>query len=526
MKKYWVGVIILTILVAIPVTAYSDAWTFMVYLDGDNNLESYAIYDFLEMAEVGSDININIIVQFDRITGHSTGYGDWKTCHRFKITYNMEPTEANAIADWGDGSGGGREVNMGHPDTLSNFVNWATTNYPATRYALILWNHGSGWRARAPSEEGLILKAVCWDDTSNDRLEMREVRSALQNITEHMHLIGFDACLMGMIEVAHQIYIYGDVMVASEAVEPVDGWPYDDILADLVATPSMDASALGTQIVTDYMAHSITRSYTQSAIDLSTSKISALTSALDSFVQVLGYDVGIAMARTYSEEYQSDPFSAEYHKHIDLYYFAYLCQYYNPYNSITNPALDSRAQTVMDSVTSAVIASGGPMSWYTNAHGLAIYFPEDEDGYDSDYESPSVNTFSSTQWDEFLHNYYNQVPPPGGDGGTTGTGGSSGGKVCFIATAAYTSHELRVTSDEKSPLPVTRYPLPDHPITVLQKFRDEYLLTNAPGRAFVSCYEKISPPVAEYIQNKESLKVIIRLYLKPVVWIAKRIVKE
>jgi len=108
---------------------------------------------------------------------------------------------------------------------------------------------------------------------------------------------------------------------------------------------------------------------------------------------------------------------------------------------------------------------------------------------------------------------------------TTGTGGSSGGKVCFIATAAYSSHESRVTSDEKSPLPVTRYPLPDHPITILQRFRDEYLLTNAPGRVFVTYYERISPPIARYIENKEPLKAVVRFYLKPIVWGARKILK-
>jgi hypothetical protein len=117
----------------------------------------------------------------------------------------------------------------------------------------------------------------------------------------------------------------------------------------------------------------------------------------------------------------------------------------------------------------------------------------------------------------------------------TGGGGASGSEACFIATAAYSSHELRVTSDEKSPLPVTRlprsspkamvwgYPLPNHPITVLQRFRDEYLLTNTPGRALVSFYNRVSPGVADFIRDKEPLKAIVRFYLKPVVWLAEKV---
>ena len=116
--------------------ALADAqWTFMVYLDGDNNLESAGIDDFLEMSSVGSDLNVNIVVQFDRIDGYDSSYDDWKTCKRFLITSGMTPTTANAIADIG-------EANMGDPATLTAFIDWATTAYPASRYALVLWNHG------------------------------------------------------------------------------------------------------------------------------------------------------------------------------------------------------------------------------------------------------------------------------------------------------------------------------------------------------------------------------------------------
>jgi len=86
---------------------------------------------------------------------------------------------------------------------------------------------------------------------------------------------------------------------------------------------------------------------------------------------------------------------------------------------------------------------------------------------------------------------------------------------CLIATAAYTDH----------PLPITHYQSPDHPVTILRRFRDEYLLANRAGRAFVSFYNKVSPPIAHFIENKEPLKKIVRFYLKPVVWAAGKILK-
>jgi hypothetical protein len=74
-----------------------------------------------------------------------------------------------------------------------------------------------------------------------------------------------------------------------------------------------------------------------------------------------------------------------------------------------------------------------------------------------------------------------------------------GGGGCFIATAAYGSH------------------LDPH-VEVLRRFRDDVLLTNAPGRAFVEFYYASSPPVADYIRRSEPLRAAVRAALTPVVY--------
>lgn len=74
-----------------------------------------------------------------------------------------------------------------------------------------------------------------------------------------------------------------------------------------------------------------------------------------------------------------------------------------------------------------------------------------------------------------------------------------GGSGCFIATAAYGSYL--------------------HPkVAELRHFRDRYLLTNIPGRLFVSFYYSVSPPIARVIAEHEWMRAVVRVLLSPVVF--------
>ncbi|MBA7702737.1 hypothetical protein ES703_111507 [subsurface metagenome] len=345
----------------------TKTWTFMVYLDGDNNLESAGIDDFLEMAKVGSDEYINIVVQFDRRSHYYSGYGDWKSTKRFYVTRSMTPTSDNAVEDLG-------ELNHGDPQTLVDFVNWAKSNYPANNYALILWNHGGGWRTsqskeellptRHQGKEDLIFKAVCWDDTDGeDCLYMEEVQSAL-NSCGGANLIGFDACLMGMVEVAYEIRNNGEVMVGSEETEPGDGWPYDTVLQGLTSHPDWTASEIGTSIVDRYY-ESYGDDNTQSAIDLS--NMETLASTISSFAQ------------TTIDNWDSD-----------------------------QDAVKNAAQAVMTEINNTVIHEQHGSSWQ-GAHGLAIYFPEMSAELSLDYDGSIIDFPNDTQWEEFLQEYYTSM---------------------------------------------------------------------------------------------------------------------
>jgi hypothetical protein len=74
----------------------------------------------------------------------------------------------------------------------------------------------------------------------------------------------------------------------------------------------------------------------------------------------------------------------------------------------------------------------------------------------------------------------------------------AGTPSCFVATAAY-----------GTPF--------DSRLDVLRNFRDDFLLTNRPGRAFVDVYYRTSPPLADFIADRDWLRVVVRGALLPVI---------
>ena len=81
---------------------------------------------------------------------------------------------------------------------------------------------------------------------------------------------------------------------------------------------------------------------------------------------------------------------------------------------------------------------------------------------------------------------------------TATTSSESGGGGCFIATAAYGS-------------------LMEPHVKLLRQFRDRFLLTNAVGKTFVRLYYRYSPPMAKFISAHESLRMVVRWSLLPLI---------
>ena len=374
-----------------PVSAPMSAWTVMVYLDGDNNLEESELEKFTDIAGVGSSANVYVVVQIDRAAGYSTDFGAWTGARRGLVQPGDTPT-----ANWGTSIGA---PDMGSPATLSAFVNWAATTYPAEHYALILSDHGGG-----------VNEGVCAADSggSDDWITTPKLGQALAGASPHLDVIAFDACLMGMTEVAYQLRSYADVMVASEQVSYQ--MSYAPILTPLEANPGWNASQLGSQMVDAYRSTygASQPGLTMSAIDLGAigSATSGLGGALADFANLM---LTSASGQDWTEVLKAHDDLKEMGSDQRRYYDVGQWMTAVADDGMVSPDVAAAAEAVNAALQSAVIDNYAGSG--VAADGLSIYAPfaQLDPAYDPKYLGGQVAFVADTRWAEFVGPLGNDV---------------------------------------------------------------------------------------------------------------------
>ena len=107
-------------------------------------------------------------------------------------------------------------VNMGDPQTLTDFLNWGIDNYPAERYGLILFGHGSGPFSVVPDPPWLSFV---------NGMQVWTLRDAVQAVLDvhpeidKLEFLHFESCLMGWYETVYGLTDVTKIGVASEMVE-------------------------------------------------------------------------------------------------------------------------------------------------------------------------------------------------------------------------------------------------------------------------------------------------------------------
>lgn len=212
-------------------TARNPLWTFMVYMAADNSLALAGIYNLDQMEAAGSNPEVQVVVQAEFGATALQQSGCTSACFnrpnfdtfRYIITGQGTPSPGpnGPVVDLGN-------RNMTDPAQLSEFISWTKQNAPAEHYAVVLWNHGGGYR-------GLIEDVASAPGTL---MSLTGLSTALSGAGA-IDILAFDMCLMGSYETLTKVNGYASFAVFSENEVPGNGYPYDAILHGLQANPGM-----------------------------------------------------------------------------------------------------------------------------------------------------------------------------------------------------------------------------------------------------------------------------------------------
>jgi hypothetical protein len=350
-------------------------WTIMVFVNGKNNLEPYALKDMNEMEQVGSSDKVNIVAE----TGLISGYGTlpWTGTARFLIKKDADTKKVTSPIVQNMG-----KVDMGDYKSVVDFVQWAQATYPAKHYMLVVWNHGAGWIKSA----GMIdPKGISYDDETNNHINTPQMGLMFKAIGK-IDVYGSDACLMQMPEVDYEIKDYVSYIVGSEETEPGDGYTYNTFLAPIVARPTMSALEVAKQATNAYADHYGTQDFTQSLVD---------SSALPAFVTKVNAFVAAAMAANEKAVIKSvlpQVQAYAYAENKDLWHFLSL------YSAASaNAGVKATAKDLQDYITNTLVLVNRANATYANSHGISVYLPNVTN---ANYAALAWS--KASQWDEFI----------------------------------------------------------------------------------------------------------------------------
>ena len=332
-------------------------WTIFVYLCGAD-LESQAgmgTGDLEEMLSATGSDKVRFIVETGGAKEWNNDTVDADSIQRYLIQNgNIKLLDEQQIDD------------MGKEETLEDFLTWGLREYASEHIGLIFWNHGGG-----------SITGVCFDERyRNDSLDLNELDSALRTSLGGSGLrfdfIGFDACLMGNIEVANILATYSDYMYGSEEIEPGSGWDYDAIGSFLASAPDSDGLALG-KVVCDSFLKACEKTEEDSVTTLAVIDLSKL----DSFMEIFNtfakdmYEAGedassradIVRAIGGVDNFGGNNKTEGYTNMVDLGGLISACSEYS-----------SNAKSALNALKS-VIAYSVSGYMHSEASGLSTYYP-------------------------------------------------------------------------------------------------------------------------------------------------------
>lgn len=361
-------------------------WTVLVYLNAANDLYTYSTTNVDQMERVGDNTNCRFIVQWKQ-SRNIFPNSSFDGTRRYLVSSNTtDGVQSELIQNMGT------SVDMGVPETLADFIAWGKRNYPADRYALVIWNHGSGWSRKG----GPDSRSVSYDDETGNVIYTWQLRQALAN--QHLDIIAFDASLMQMIEVAYEIRDHADFVAGSEESPPGEGYPYDAVFQGFRNTPDGTTKDLSKGFVTGMINNPdyVNRKITQSVLE--TAKLPAVATAVDGLADQL-----IQNRATVTSVWQNARGNAQsYSPSATRYYrdLIHLCTFIG--------ADTTAAAGVRSAANQVVSATGSAIVWNAanenskNSTGLSIDTTPGTRfaGLQADYRLMQFG--ADTRWDDWL----------------------------------------------------------------------------------------------------------------------------
>ncbi len=481
-------------------TSNLPEWTIIYYSDADDDiLEEDLWFDINEMEVVGSNSQMNIVVQIDRAEGAFSGDGDWTDTRRLYITQDADLNQITSPVVENIG-----EADMGNPQTLSDFITWTIKNYPAKKYALIMSDHGGGWTGGFS------------DLQAGSNLSMPQIVSVIEQVQQSMggqkfEIIGFDACLMGMVEVYGSLYPYSNYMVASEEVIPSTGWSYAAWLGQLAQNPAMDGRGVTQAIVSTYIVQDtaltlrasspeileVEAGTTLSAVE--SARVPDVIGAMNQFISVMATldQRFVAQAREYTRSYYSIFGEDSPSPFIDLGNFAEILA-----SQTGDPAVSQSAEQLRAAISSAIVAEkhGQRMA---GSNGISFHFPisdiyaftEYNNEFPPFYAESAARFLQQSTWDEFLAFHYTgqafepqegQASTPPQDSLVTGPGASE------LTIAPIQLSDNLISADETLTLSTTVTGDVSYIYFILYFYNQEANVTWVADISFVSAPETIT----------------------------------
>ncbi|MBQ9538001.1 MAG: hypothetical protein IJU95_01920 [Treponema sp.] len=327
----------------------NDTVTIMVYMCG-TDLESkhgMASSDLGEMAAADIGDKVNLLV-------YTGGCKNWKTQGISNSDNQIYQVVSGGLKPLVKSDG--NKV-MTDPNTLSSYIKWCKSKYPADRYELIFWDHGGG-----------SVSGYGYDEKNPRKgsMSLSGINKALKDGGVKFDFIGFDACLMATAETALMLNSYGDYMISSEETEPGIGWFYTNWLNQLGANTSTSTLEIGKTIVDDFVSKCNQKcpgqKTTLSIIDLAEfsntvpSKLTSFSKSLTNLIAKDNYKT-VSDARYNTREFASS-------SRIDQIDLVDLC------NKTGNNEGKALAKVLQGAVKYNKTSSN-----MTNAYGVSIYFP-------------------------------------------------------------------------------------------------------------------------------------------------------